>query len=197
MYLTAFLGGLAVFFATHFYSAFRSRGEDSLAHRMGRGPYMGLYSLLSLASFAAMVWGYAYLKPWRDVWTPPDWTRWISIVIMIPAMVLIVAAYTPTGYIKKAVRHPMITAVGLWALAHVISNGDLASVILFGAFLIYAVVDRVAVTERGDVGAANVQHPNIFGDLLAVGLGLSLYAILAFYAHYIIFSVPVMLPSAG
>lgn len=197
MYLAAFIGGLAVFFVMHFYSSFRSRGEDSLAHRLGRGPYMGLYSLISIVSFVAMVWGYAMLKPWRDVWTPPDWTRWISIVIMLPAMVLIVSAYMPTGYIKKAVRHPMITAVGLWALAHVISNGDLASVILFGAFLIYGVVDRVAVQERGDVGAGNVQHPNIFGDLLSVGLGLSLYAILAFYLHYILFSVPVMLPSAG
>jgi uncharacterized membrane protein len=195
MYLAAFVGGMALFFATHFFSSFRSRGEDGLAQKLGRGPYMGLYSVLTGIGFIAMIWGYAMLKPWRDVWTPPDWTRYIAMILMLPAMVLIVAAYVPTGYIKKAVKHPMITAVGLWALAHVIANGDLASVMLFGAFLIYGIVDRVAVAERGDAGAADVAHPNIIGDLLAVGLGVSLYAILAFYLHYLLFSVPVMLPS--
>ena len=195
MYLAAFVGGMALFFATHFFSSFRSRGEDGLAHKLGRGPYMGLYSVLTGVGFIAMVWGYAMLKPWRDVWTPPDWTRYIAMALMLPAMVLIVAAYVPTGYIKKAVKHPMITAVTLWALSHVIANGDLASVMLFGAFLIYGIVDRVAVAERGDQGAASVAHPNILGDFLAVGLGLSIYAILAFYLHYLLFNVMVMPPS--
>jgi uncharacterized membrane protein len=194
MYLAVFVAGLAVFFAAHFYSAFRSRDESSLAHRMGRGRYMGIYSAVSVIGFIAMVWGYANLKPWIPVWTPPTWTRHIAMTLMLPAVILIVAAYVPTGFIKKAVRHPMITAVGLWALAHLTANGDLASIILFGAFLTYAVVDRVAVTERGDVGAANAK-PNVLGDLLALGLGGAIYAIIVFYLHYILFSVPVLLPS--
>jgi uncharacterized membrane protein len=195
MYEAAFFGGMAIFFATHYFTTFRSRAEGGLVHRMGRGPYMGLYSVLTLAGFVLMVWGFANLKPWIPVWTPPTWTRHIAMFLMIPAMVLIVAAYVPTGFIKKAVRHPMISAVALWALAHLIANGDLASILLFGAFLVYGVVDRIAVNKRGDIGAASA-NPNIFGDLLAVAIGGGLYAAVIYYLHPLLFGVPVVFASS-
>jgi uncharacterized membrane protein len=195
MYEAAFFGGLAIFFATHYFTTFRSRADGGLAQRMGRGSYMGLYSLITLAGFVLMIWGVANLKPWLPIWTPPSWTRHIAMLLMVPAMILIVAAYVPTGFIKKAVRHPMITAVTLWALAHVIANGDLASIILFGAFLIYGIVDRIAVNRRGDVGAA-IANPNIFGDLLALGIGGGLYAAIIYYLHPLLFGVPVVIASA-
>lgn len=192
MELAAFYGGLALFFATHFFSAFRSRDERGLAHRLGRGPYMGLYSLLSLVGFIALAWGFSEMRPWQPVWSPPDWTRHVAMTLMLPAILLIVAAYVPTGYIKKAVGHPMLIAVTLWALAHLTANGDLGSMILFGSFLVFAVVDRIVVARRGDRGAA-AASPNILGDLLAVAVGGALYAALIFYLHPILFGVPVIL----
>jgi uncharacterized membrane protein len=193
-YIAAFVGGLAIFFATHYFSAFRSRAEGGLAQRLGRGPYMGLYSLLTLVGFVLMVWGFGNIKPWIPIWTPPNWTRHVAMALMLPAMILIVAAYAPTGFMKKAVKHPMLTAVKLWALAHLIANGDLASILLFGAFLIYGVVDRIAVKRRGDVGAANA-NPTILGDMIALAVGGALYAAIVFYLHPLLFGVPVLVSS--
>jgi uncharacterized membrane protein len=192
--LAAFYGGLALFFAMHFFSAFRSRTERGLAHRVGRGPYMGLYSLLSLVGLVAMIWGFGEMRPWQPLWSPEQfpWTRHVAMTLMLPAILLIVAAYVPTGYIKKAVGHPMLAAVILWALAHLVANGDLGSVILFGAFLLFAVVDRFVVARRGDRGAA-AASPNILGDLMAVAFGGALYAALIFYLHPLLFGVPVIL----
>jgi uncharacterized membrane protein len=190
-YIAAFLGGLAIFFATHYFSAFRSRADGGLAQRLGRGPYMGLYSLLTLVGFVLMVWGFGNIKPWIPIWTPPYWTRHVAMLLMLPAMVLIVAAYAPTGFMKKAIKHPMLAAVKLWALAHLTANGDLGSIILFGAFLIYGVVDRIAVKRRGDVGAANA-NPTILGDMIALAVGGALYAAIIFYLHPLLFGVPVL-----
>lgn len=188
-YMAAFFGGLLVFFGTHFYTAFRRRDEDGIAGMMGRGPYMTIYSIITVIGFAALVWGYAYLKPWMTLGLPPDWMRHVAMALMLPAMVLIVAAYAPpTGFIKKAVKHPMLTAVKLWAFAHLLVNWDVGSLILFGSFLVFGVIDRIAVKRRGDVGAANAQ-PNVLGDLIALAVGAALYGLLVYELHYILFGV--------
>jgi len=189
--LAAFVAGLIVFFGTHYYSAFRSREPEAWAQRMGRA-YKGLFGLVSLVAFVAIVWGYANIGIFINVWNPPSWTRHIAMTLMLPALVLIVATYAPTGYIKKAVKHPMLTAVKLWALAHLIANGDLMSMILFAAFLIYGVVDRIAVKRRGDAGAA-AARPNVFGDLIALAVGIAVYAALVTFLHQRIFGVPILL----
>ncbi|MEQ1609073.1 MAG: NnrU family protein [Hyphomonadaceae bacterium] len=190
--MLAFFAGLLLFFGTHYYTAFRSRDENSLAVRLGRPAYMGLYSLLTLVGFVALVWGYGMLKPWIPLATPPYWTRHITMALMLPAMILIVAAYMrPAGFLKKAVKHPMLLAVKIWALAHLIANWDLASFILFGSFLIYGVVDRIAVKRRGDMGAATIK-PNVLGDLLSIAVGLALYLLLIYELHYLLIGVDVL-----
>jgi uncharacterized membrane protein len=190
-YVTALIGGLVIFFTAHFYSAFRPRGPGDIQTKMGRGPYMGLYSIVSLVGFGLLVWGYGNLKPWMPIWTPPVWTRHIAMALMLPALIILVSAYAPTGFIKRAVKHPMLLAVKIWALAHLTANGDLASIILFGSFLVYGVVDRIAVKRRGDVGAANA-NPNVLGDMIALAVGGAAYGALAFYLHPILFGVPVV-----
>jgi uncharacterized membrane protein len=194
LYFPAFFGGLIVFFGAHLFSAFRTRGEGDIALRMGRGPYMGLYSLITIAGFAAMVWGYAMLKGgWIQLGIPPDWTRHIAMALMLPAMILIVAAYMrPVGFIKKAVKHPMLAAVKLWALAHLMVNWDLPSVILFGSFLVFGVLDRIMVKRRGDMGAA-AAHPNVLGDLLSIAIGIALYLLLVYQLHGDLFGANVLL----
>jgi uncharacterized membrane protein len=188
-YLAAFLGGLTVFFGTHLFSAFRRRDDEGLVDVMGRGPYMVVYSVVTLAGFVAMIWGYALIKPWITLGVPPDWFRHIAMALMLPAMVLIVAAYVrPTGFIRKAAKHPMLVAVKLWARAHLLVNWDVGSLILFGSFLVFGVVDRIAVKRRGDVGAA-AAAPNVLGDLISLAVGLALYGVLVYELHYILFGV--------
>lgn len=188
-YLVAFFGGLLVFFGTHFYTAVRKRDGSGLADVLGRGPYMAIYSILTTAGFVALVWGYAYIKPWIYLADPPSWMRHITMALMLPAVILIVAAYVrPTGFIKKAVKHPMLTAVKLWAFAHLLVNWDVGSLILFGAFLAFGVIDRIIVKRRGDVGAANAT-PNVLGDLISIAVGSALYGLLIYELHSILFGI--------
>jgi uncharacterized membrane protein len=143
-----------------------------------------------------MIWGFDQIRwdpnnPWpRIPLATPDWTRHIAMLFMLPALILIVAAYVPTGYIKKAVKHPMLIAVMLWATAHLIANWDLGGILMFGAFLVYAVVDRIAVRKRGDVGAANA-NPNIFGDLIALAVGTAAFGVIYYYLHPLLFGVAI------
>lgn len=187
-YVVAFLGGLGLFMTTHLFSAFRRRDGQGLEQTLGAGPYKGLYSLLTLASFIALVWGYANLKPWMTLADPPSFMRHIAMALMLPAIILLVAAYVPTGFIKKAVKHPMLTAVKVWALAHLLVNWDVGSLILFGSFLLFGVIDRIALKRRGDVGAATATA-KLLGDLIAVGVGLGIYGALVFELHYMLFGI--------
>ncbi len=190
-YFVAFFGGLVLFFGTHVFSAVRNRSGEGLPDILGRGPYMAIYSVLTAAGFIALVWGYAMVKPWIYLADPPPWMKHITMALMLPAIILIVAAYVPTGFIKKAVKHPMLTAVKLWALAHLLVNWDVGSLILFGSFMAFGVIDRIAVKRRGDVGAANAT-PNVLGDLIAIAVGAALYGLLVYQVHAILFGVPIL-----
>lgn len=190
-YIVAFFGGLILFFGTHGFSAFRNRAGDGLPDILGRGPYMAIYSVLTAAGFIALIWGYAMIKPWIYLADPPPWMKHITMALMLPAIILIVAAYAPTGFIKKAVKHPMLTAVKLWALAHLLVNWDVGSLILFGSFLAFGVIDRIAVKRRGDVGAANAK-PNVLGDLISIAVGAALYGLLVYQLHAILFGVTIL-----
>lgn len=185
-----FVLGLALFFGAHFFSTFRSRGPGDLKQKLGYGPYMGLYSLVSIAGLVLMIMGYGFLRNMIPVWDPPVWTRHIPLTLMLPALILLVAAYAPTGYIKKAVKHPMLAAVKIWAFAHLCANGDLASIILFGSFLAYAVIDRIVVKRRGN--PMEGKTPSAMGDVISVVGGIAAYAAIAFWAHAALFGVPVM-----
>lgn len=188
-YLVAFGGGLLVFFGTHFYSALRRRDGEGLADMIGPGPYKGIYSVITGIGFVALVWGYGNLKPWIFLADPPSFMKHITMLLMLPAVILIVAAYTPwTGFIKKAVKHPMLVAVKLWAFAHLLVNWDVGSLILFGSFLAFGVIDRMALKTRGDIGAAAAE-PNVLGDLVALAVGAALYALLIYELHRVITGV--------
>lgn len=181
------IAGLAGFFLPHAYSAFRSRSEDAFAARK-RALYMSLYSLVSAAGLVALIWGFAAGRPWPEVWTPPVWTRHVVEALMLPAMIFIVAAYAPPGHIKTWVKHPMLTAVMLWAFAHLCANGDLGSVLLFGSFLAFAVVDRVVVSARGLDVSLQASHKMI-GDVVAVAGGLVAYGLFGALLHPILIGV--------
>lgn len=187
-----FLAGLALFFGPHLFSAFRSRVPDrDIAKKMG-GPYRGLYSLVSLAGFAAMIWGFSQMPRTPLLYTPPVWGRHVALALMLPALILLASSFLPAGRIKKMARHPMLAAVKLWAFAHLFANGELRSVILFGAFLAYGVIDRIALKRRGDLGPASLAANAALWDLAAVGLGAALYVIIGRFVHLPLFGAQVM-----
>ena len=182
--------GLVIFFGAHLFSAFRSRapGKD-LKVKLGYGPYMGLYSLVSIAGFVLIIWGFGAARPAPILYQPPVWMAHLNLVLMLPAMILLAAAYAPTGRIKKAAKHPMLAAVKIWALGHLLANGELNSVLLFGSFLAYGVIDRIAVKKRGDIGPGPDAPVSAMGDVAALVIGTAAYAAILLWLHPILFGV--------
>ncbi len=186
--MTIYLAGLGIFLATHVFTSLRSRapGRD-LRQQIGMGPYMGLYSILALGGFALMVYGYGKADPMPMLYQAPSWGRHLNYLLMPLALIVLFAAYVPTGHIKKALKHPMLVAVKLWAVGHLLANGEVRAVILFGAFLAYAVVARIAAKRRGDNGPGPDVTPNPLGDAMAVALGLGVSAALILHLHGVLF----------
>lgn len=185
-----FLAGLVIFYGVHVFSAIRSRApEKDLRTRMGYGPFMGLYSVLSLIGFILIIYGYGATRGLGLLYNPPTWLAHINLVLTIPALILLVASQLPAGYIKKASKHPMLLAVKLWALGHLLANGEINSVILFGSFLAYAVFDRIMVKRRGDNGPGPETTLNPMMDVISVGAGAIVWAAIALWLHPILFGV--------
>jgi len=182
--------GLVLFIAVHAFTTRRDQ-RAALVARIGEGPYKGLYSVLSLIGIVLIAWGYARYRAtgWIDVWYPPAWTRHIVVTLMWPACIGLVAAYVP-GDIKRVLKHPMLVAVKLWAFAHLLANGDLGSIILFGSFLAWAVFDRITLKRRSDPGAPPIPSGGRRNDIIAVVVGTVLYLVLGFLFHPLVIGVP-------
>ncbi|WP_020185091.1 NnrU family protein [Methylopila sp. 73B] len=179
--------GLALFLGTHLFT--RARGpRAALIARLGETGYKGLYSLASAVGLAAIIYGYGH-APFVALWTPPGWTRHIPITLMWPAFVLLVAAYLP-GKIRARAKHPMLAAVKLWAFSHLCANGDLASVLLFGGFLAYGVIDRILLKRHERAHGAPARPGSWQNDVLALALGTVLYALFGAFLHAILIGVP-------
>jgi uncharacterized membrane protein len=179
--------GLVLFFAAHAFSMFREARARLLA-KLGALPYRGLYLLVSLAGFALIVHGYAQ-APRIDVWLPPVALRHVTMLLMLPVFVLLAAAYVP-GHIKARLGNPMLLAVKTWALAHLLINGDLASMLLFGAFLAFGVVDLIAVKRGGR--SSVVETPHALFDVLAVVVGFIVYGAFIMGLHRALTGVPII-----
>ena len=180
--------GLVVFLGAHTFVTARSPRAAAMA-RLGNGPYWALFSVASIAGVLLIGWGFALYRQtgWIDVWTPPAFMRHVTILLMWPSIVLVVAAYLP-GHIKRAAKHPMLAGVKLWAFAHLLSNGDLGSIILFGSFLGWAVYDRIAVKRRANIQFADGGWTN---DIIALLVGTFVYFALGYTFHPAIIGVPV------
>jgi len=189
MGLAVMIAGLAVFLGTHVFTT-RREARAALIARLGEGPYKLLYSLVAALGLVLIGYGYGDYRAndWIAVWEPPAWTRHVAVLLMWPAVIAILAAYLP-GRIKATLKHPMLVGVKLWAFAHLIANGDLGSIVLFGSILAWAVFDRIAVKRRGDplpVARAGAWK----NDLLAVVAGTILYLALGFVFHPVVIGVP-------
>jgi len=191
MGLTLLLIGLVVFLGAHVFVACRVP-RAALISRLGEGPYKGLFSLVSIVGLILIVYGFATYRRagWIQVWNPPTWTHPIALFLMWPASIFIVAAYV-RGDIWRRLKHPMLVGVKTWALAHLITNGDLGSILLFGSFLAWAVFDRITLKRRTDAGAPAIAAGGRRNDVIAVVLGTVLFFALGLLFHPIAIGIPV------
>jgi len=166
--------GLAIFIGVHSLGILAPAWRDRTAARLGPVTWLGLYSVLSLVGLVLIVWGYgqARLDP-VALWAPPVWTRHLALLLLVPVFPLLLATYLP-GRIRAAVGHPMLAAVKLWALAHLLANGNLADLVLFGTFLAWAVADLVSLKRR-TMPPVPGAPPCKANDWIALGGGLVLY----------------------
>jgi uncharacterized membrane protein len=184
--------GLVLFLGVHTLTTQRALRARLIAS-WGEAGYKIGYALVALLGLALIVWGFADYRAtgWIDVWHPPKAFKHIAVALMLPAVILVVASYL-RGRIYTALKHPMLAGVKLWAAAHLLANGDLGSIILFGSFLAWAVFDRVSLKHRSDAGAPPIPVGGIGNDLIAVAVGVVAYLALAFVFHPVVIGVPVV-----
>lgn len=168
--------GIVVFLGAHSFTAARGARAAAIG-RLGAQAYRGVHSLVSLAGFVLIVVGFRHYRAegWVQLWTPPAGLRHLTITLMWFAFVALAAMGKRPGRIRGWLRHPMLVAIKIWALAHLLANGDAGGMLLFGSFLAWAVFDRIAVKRRGDLGAARVAGFTR-ADALAVAAGTLAYA---------------------
>jgi uncharacterized membrane protein len=190
MGLSVLILGLAVFHANHLFVAFRGARAAAIA-RFGLNAYRVLFSLVSLLGFALIVWGYGRYRAheWIDVWAPPAFMRHVTIGLMLISVILLTAVFIPS-HIKARVKYPMLAAVKIWAFGHLLSNGDLGSILLFGSFLAWAVYARIAAKRRTDE-VLPVAPPGFVNDAIVVALGVVIYLAFSYVLHPILIGVPV------
>lgn len=182
------LAGLVVFLGIHSLAIYAPQLRASLTARLGAG-YRGVYSLIALAGLWMVVQGFreARLDP-VVLYVAPAGLRHLTLLLMLPVFPLLVGAYLP-GHIKARLKHPMLVATKLWAVAHLLVNGRLADVVLFGAILAWAVIDRISLKRRA---APPPPAPRALYDVIAVGVGLALYVAFVAGVHLRLFGVSPM-----
>jgi uncharacterized membrane protein len=198
MGLLVMILGLVLFLGAHTLTTQREVRSRVIA-ASGEGGYKLGYALVSIGGLALISWGFGHYRAtgFIDVWErwcSPDVLRilkHLTVGLMLPAVILVVAAYI-RGRIYTVLKHPMLAGVKLWAAAHLLANGDLGSIILFGSFLGWAVYDRISLKHRTDAGAPPIPVGGIGNDVIAVVVGLVAYLALAFAFHPVVIGVPVM-----
>jgi uncharacterized membrane protein len=183
--MTLFIIGLIVFFGVHAVPVLARGRRQALVGKLGEGPYKGLYALAALTGFTLIIIGWRSADA-SQLYATPAYFRHITYALMLIALILLVAAYVPAGRIAAAVKHPMLAAVKIWAFAHLLVNGEVRSVLLFGAFLVFAVAARISAKRRGAPIRAAGPWRN---DSIAIVVGLGLYAGIALYLHQYIAGV--------
>lgn len=186
--MTTLIVGLVLFLGVHSLSIVNEPLRNRLHASLGEAAFKGFYSLASLTGLLLIIWGYAAARTDPTViYTPPGWLRHLAMLLLIPVFPLLFATYFP-GKIKARLKHPMLAAVKLWALAHLLANGMLHDLLLFGSFLAWAVADRISMKHRTQrpiptlpAGKAN--------DLIAIVGGLAVYVVTVFWAHQWLFGV--------
>lgn len=182
--MTLLLVGLVLFLGAHSVRIVADDWRTRTKARLGEGAWKGLYTVVSIAGFVLIVWGYGLARQQPFVlWTPPVAMRHLAALLTLGSFVLLAAAYVPRNGLKGRLHHPMVLGVKVWALAHLLANGTLADVLLFGSFLIWAVFSFRVARRRDRVAAPSYPPGNAAGTIGAVLAGVAGWAVFAFWAH--------------
>ena len=192
--LLLLIAGLLVFMVPHLVPAAPAM-RASLRDKMGPSGYLLSFSVVSLIALIMIAKGYgdAHGRGIGNVqiWYPPAVMKHITMLLMLPAFILLAAAYIPSR-IRTAAKHPMLAAVKLWALGHLLVRGDLASLLLFGSFLAYGVFDRISVKKRSALGPLGAAKGGLKGDIMVVAVGGIAYLLMLLYGHAYLIGVPLV-----
>jgi len=176
--------GLLIFLGVHSVRIFADKWRTLQRERIGEMRWKGLYSLVSLAGLALVVWGFGLARATPILlWVPPVWTRHVAGVLVLLAFILIVAAYVPGNHMKAKIGHPMLAGVKTWAFAHLIANGTLADVLLFGSFLVWAIAGFVTSRKRDRLAGTTYPALGWGRDVIVVVVGAVAWFLFALYGH--------------
>ena len=188
--MTLLILGLLLFLGVHSVRIVADGWRGAQLARLGEKRWKGAYSLISLLGLALLIWGYALARQQpQPVWTPPLGLRHASGLLMLFSLILLAAANVPRNRIKTWVHHPMLLGTQLWAVAHLLANGSVADVLLFGGFLAWSSVDLYAAVRRDRAAGTRYQGGTMPGTLIAIGAGVALWLLLAFWLHGVLFGV--------
>ena len=180
--------GLLVFFAPHMVSVVNHEWRDKTAQSIGEMGWKIAYSLLSLIGFWLIINGYAEARLTSEfLYDPPRWLSHVAALLMLPVFILLIATYLPCR-IQRITKHPMLVATKLWALSHLLVNGRVAEIILFGSFLLWAGIVRYSLKNRPKRTLPQLPDSKL-NDIIAVVAGLALYAVFALHLHVILIGV--------
>ena len=188
-----FVAGIVLFFGIHSVAIAAPAWRDDMVRRLGVVPWKAIYGVVALVGIVLLVKGYGDIR-WASsvVYSPPAWMRHVGMLLLVPVFPLLLAAYLP-GRIQSTARHPMLLAVKIWALSHLLMNGRVADLVLFGAFLAWAVADRIAVKRRTARPAPAPTLPaTALNDGIAVAGGLGIYIAFVLWLHTWLIGVPVV-----
>jgi uncharacterized membrane protein len=188
--MTWLILGLILFLGIHSTRIVADGWRTGMLARLGEKPWKGLYSVVSLVGFVLLCWGYGQARQQPVVlWVPPVATRHIAALLMLFSFILLAASHVPRNGIKARLHHPMVLATKVWALAHLLANGNLADVVLFGGFLAWAVLNFSAARRR-DRASGTVYPPGIASrTAIAVVAGVALWLVFAFWLHLVLIGV--------
>lgn len=175
--------GIVVFFSLHLIPVFPTL-RSRLVQRLGENKYKGIYSLIALTGLILIALGYGRME-YQEVWEIPDGARELAFFVMPIVFILEVAAEMK-GHIRKKLKHPMMLGILIWAVVHLINNGDLASVLLFGSFGLYSIVSIISTTRRGKL--PDYENPSGKHDALTVVIASGLFAVV-YWGHEFLFGV--------
>jgi uncharacterized membrane protein len=182
--VTVLILGLLIFLGVHSTRIVADGWRTAQVKRLGEGAWKGIYSLFSLAGFGLIIWGFGLARQQPvALWVTPVAMRHVAALLTLIAFVLLVSAYVPRNQIKARMHHPMLLAVKVWAFAHLLSNGKLADLVLFGSFLAWAVVCFIAARKRDRAAGAHYPPGTAAGTATAVAVGAAAWAGFAFWLH--------------
>jgi uncharacterized membrane protein len=190
--MTLLILGIVLFAGPHLMSTLAPGFRDGLKQRFGESPWKMAYSLVTLVGLALMIWGFR--QSWHGggggelVYPPPAWGRHVTMLLVLLGFIAIGASHGK-GHLALWIKHPMSIGVSLWAVGHLISNGRLADVLLFGTMLVIGVLDIVFATARGKLPA---HVPSASSDAKALAVGLGLYALFLLVVHPYVFGIAVI-----